>query len=201
MKHEIILYGHGTTRSARCEWTLRELGLDYQMVDAIDLVGSERLRAIHPQSKIPAAAIDGHPLFESAALCTYFCDLAPEKDMIGKPGTRERALHDQWSYFMYTEMEGWLWSNFKHMGFYPEEKRVPAVVEHNFAEFRGAAKVFDEVLAGTPFLIGGNFSVTDIIVGWTVNWARRMDQLEDFPNLRSYIDRLFARELCTFNKE
>ena len=40
MKHEITLYGHGTTRSARCEWTLRELD--------VDLLFSPDIESIYP---------------------------------------------------------------------------------------------------------------------------------------------------------
>lgn len=201
MTHQIALYGFGPTRSARCRWTLLELGLPFEDVDDRSLVGSERLRAIHPQAKLPAVVIDGEPLFESAAICTHLCDLAPERGLIGRPGSRERALHEQWTCFALTEMEAYLWSNAKHQTFYPEDKRVDAVVAPNFEEFRAGAKVIENVLADCAFLIGGEFSVTDIVVGWTVNWGRRMGQLDDMPNLLAYLGRLFERESCTLNPE
>ncbi len=201
MKHDITLYGFGPTRSARCRWTLLELGVEFEEIDDRALVGSDRLRALHPQAKLPAISIDGEPLFESVAICTHLCDLYPERGLIGAAGTRARALHEQWSCFVLTELEAYLWSNAKHTNFYPEDRRVPAVVAPNFAEFRAGAAVLDDTLATTPFLVEGRFSVTDIVVGWTVNWGRRMGQLEDFANLRAYLDRLFAREHCTLNPD
>ena len=201
MTHQITLYGFGPTRSARCRWTLLELGLPFENVDDRSLVGSERLRALHPQAKLPAIEIDGQPLFESAAICTHLCDLAPARGLIGQAGTWERALHEQWVCFVLSEMEAYLWSNAKHQTFYPEEQRVQAVVAPNFAEFRAGAKVLEDVLSDTDYLVGGRFSVTDIVVGWAVNWGRRMGQLDDMPALLAYLRRLFARESCTLNQD
>ncbi len=200
MTHQITLYGFGPTRSARCKWTLLELGLDFEDVDDRALIGTDALRKFHPQAKFPAAVIDGQPLFESAAICTHLCDLAPERGLIGAAGSRARALHEQWTAFALTEMEAWLWSNAKHTNFYPEAKRVSAVVASNNEEFRAGAAVLNDVLNGTSFLVEDRFSVTDIVVGWTVNWGRRMGQLDGFEHLSAYLKRLFARPLCCLNQ-
>ena len=129
------------------------------------------------------------------------CDLTADKGLIAAAGSRERGLHDQWISFGLSEMESYLWSNAKHTGFYPEEKRVAAVVESNVEEFCKGAAVLNDSLADTPFLVGGEFSVTDIILGWTVNWARRMSHLDDFPHLQNYLVRLFERPHCALNPE
>jgi glutathione S-transferase len=199
VSHKITLYGVDFARSARCRWILLELGLAFDEITDAALIGSDELRAIHPQAKVPAIVIDGDPLFESAAICTYLCDLVPEKQLISEAGSRERALHDQWTSFAQSEMEGYLWSNAKHTNFYPQEKRVPEIVASNSEEFRAGAEVLDNFLAATSFLIRGQFSVTDVVVGWTINWGRRMGQLDGFDNLAAYLDRLFARDHCTLN--
>ena len=46
-------------------------------------------------------------------------------------------------------------------------------------------------LADDDYLVGNKFSVTDIIMAWPVNWARRMDYFEGMDNLSRYLDRLF----------
>lgn len=201
MSHKITLYGFGPTRSARCRWTLLELGLEFENVDDRSMIGTDELRQFHPQAKFPAVVIDGEPLFESAAICTHLCDLAPEKGLIAAAGTRERALHEQWCSFALTEMEAYLWSSAKHTLFYPEAKRVRAVVEPNTEEFKNGAVVLNDVLGKSPYLVGDKFSVTDIVVGWTVNWGRRQGLLDEYANLHAYLQRLFARELCTLNQE
>ncbi|MEM7249921.1 MAG: glutathione S-transferase family protein [Pseudomonadota bacterium] len=201
MSHEIVLYGSGTTRSSRCRWTLLELELPFEYVDNGKLIGTDQLRAMHPQAKLPALMIDGEPMFESAAICTHLCDLVPGQGMLGAPGTRERAAHMQWTSFCLTEMEAWLWSAAKHSAFYPEAERVADAVPSNYREFRRGAEVLNEALNGSDFLVGGRFSVTDIVVGWTVNWGRRAGQLEGLDHLHQYLGRLFDRPHCTFNPD
>lgn len=201
MSHEITLYGVGYTRSARCLWTLLELELDHEYVEDGELIRSDELRAMQPQAKLPVALIDGEPLYESAALCTHFCDLAPEKGLLGAPGTRERGLHMQWTSFALTEIETWLWSSFKHQGMYPEDVRVPAVIAVNEEEIRSGVAVVNDALADDDYLVGNKFSVTDIVVSWPINWARRMNYLGGMDNLSRYLDHLFARPHCRLNSE
>jgi len=199
MAHDITLYGADFARSARCRWTLRELALPFADINDGSLIGGEVLRAIHPQAKVPAIVIDGEALFESSAICTYLCDLTPHKRLLAAPGTRARALHDQWVSFAQSEIEGYLWSNAKHQSFYPEEKRIPAVIERNNEEIASGLTVLNAALGGREYLNDDRFSVTDIIVGWTANWARRQGRLDGCDHLGAYVQRLLARELCPFN--
>lgn len=91
---EIKLYELGPTRSARCRWALLEAGLEYESVgNDPSIIGSDELRDVHPLGKLPAAIIDGKPLFESAAIATAVADLVPEKELIAPPGSWSRALH------------------------------------------------------------------------------------------------------------
>ena len=76
----IKLFELGPTRSARVRWTLLEAGLAYESVgNSVEVFGSDELRGVHPLGKLPAAIIDGKPLFESAAIVTAVADLVPEK--------------------------------------------------------------------------------------------------------------------------
>ena len=201
MSHRITLYGAGYTRSSRCLWTLLELGLEHDYIEKPELVHSDELRALQPQAKLPVAVIDGEVLFESAAICTHLCDLAPEQSLLGAPGTRERGLHLQWMSFVLTEIETWLWSSFKQTMMYPEEKRAPGVLETNREEIRAGLRVLDAALATDDYLVGNRFSVTDIVVSWPVNWARRTNALAGMDHLARYLDRLFERPHCRLNPE
>jgi len=190
---KIKLYGLGPTRSARVVWILKELGLEFDFVEGRELIGSDELRAVHPMAKLPGILIDGKPLFESVAICTYLADMHPEANLIAKTGTWERALHEQWSAFALSELEAWLWINARHTFIYPEEKRVPAVVPLNNAEARKALRVLEDALDDADYLVDNRFTVTDIVVAYSVNWARRVDLLGEFPNLTSYLDQLSTR--------
>ena len=191
------LYEFGHTRSARCRWTLLELGVDFDSVELHPLEEKEAIRLVHPLAKLPALENGGRHLFESAAICNFLADRYPDKGLIANPGTWERAEHDQWTFFALTEMEAYLWSSAKHTRFYPEDKRVPQILPRNSDEFAAAAEVLDATLAERDFLVGGSFSVTDIIVGYTVSWGERAGELGPFQHLGAYLDRLCERRHCT----
>jgi len=199
----IMLYELGPTRSARCHWTLLEAGLEYESVgNTPETLGSDELKKVHPLGKLPAAVIDGKPLFESAAIATAVADMVPERELIAPAGTWERALHNQWVCFALTEMEPYVWSTELNSDDFvlPKEAHVPDIIPQNRMFYQKAATVMDAALAEADYLVGNRFSVTDIIVSYTVVWGTEEKWLDDHHNLLSYLDRLRAREHCTLPK-
>ncbi len=198
---KVTLYESGTTRSARCRWTLLEAGVPFESIAKPGLIGSEELSAFHPLAKLPVAVIDGVPLFESAAICTFISDHFRDANLIANPGTWARAQHDQWVSFVLTEMEAWLWNTAVNLYVLPPEKRIEAGFEQNEAMFKRSAKALDAVMSDREYLVNNRFSVTDIIVGWTVNWGRRQGLLDGLEGLQTYLNRLMARPHCALAKD
>ena len=194
---EITLYEAPTTRAQRCKWILDEVGATYESVSGHEVIGSDGLKKIHPLGKVPAVVIDGEPLIESAAICTYIADLFPEKKLIAKSGTWERALHDQWVCFCLSEMEAWLWSTALNTFVLPEKERVPDITEQNAKLFTASAAVVDHALENNDYLVDNRFSVTDIIVGFTISWANYYELIAPFENLQAYLTRLYQQPNCT----
>ena len=99
-------------------------------------------------------------------------------------------------------METWLWSSeLNTVDFLmPQDLRVRDIVEQNNMLFKRSAAVLDEALATANYLVEDRFTVTDIIVGYTVNWGDTDGLLGEFANLQAYLDRLFEREHCTFRR-
>ena len=59
----------------------------------------------------------------------------------------------------------------------------------------------EQALAGADYIIGNQFSVTDINVVFALHMGRMVGFLGDeFPNLHAYLGRLADREHCTFLK-
>ena len=197
MTLDITLYEYGPSRSKQARWALLECGLEFQAISGIEILHSEELKKVNPMGKVPAVVINGEPLFEAAAICTHLADLVPEKGLVAPSGTRDRALHLQWVSFALTEMEAYLWSNARNTFVLPKEERITALFEQNNKAFLHAAKVLESVLAKTDYLVGNRFSVTDILVGFTLNWGKGAGLLEKFPNLQNYLDRLKKRPHCT----
>ncbi len=198
--HQITLYELGPTRSARCHWILNEAGLEYESVgNTPDIIGSDALKEIHPLGKLPAAVINGRPLFESAAITTAIADLVPERGLIAQSGTWERALHDQWVCFALTEMEPWVWTTELNTSDFvlPASEHVPAIIPQNERLYRRSAAVLDAALASTDYLVANRFSAADVIVGYTVHWGEEEGWISEAPNLARYLERLRERPHCT----
>ncbi len=191
------LFGFSPTRTTRSTWALAELGIDYEAVTEGVFAHSE-LKDYHPLGRIPALDVDGKGLFESAAICTYLADQHPGKELIAPSGTWERALHDQWTSFALAEMEAWAWSTFRSMNIVPDEEKVPEMYDYNCNAYRKSATALDGALANSDYLINNQFSVTDIIVGWTCHFAQGLDGYNDgFVNINAYLGRLMERPKCT----
>ena len=199
---QVTLYEAGTSRSARCRWTLQEAGVAFEAISRPGLINIEEVMALRPLGKLPVALIDGRPLFESAAICTYIADHAPDNvDLIARPGTWGRAMHDQWVSFVLTEMEAWLWNTGVNKYVLPEEERIIAGFAQNDMMFCKSAEALDKALQAQDWLVEDRFTVTDIICGWTVNWGRRQGLLDGFDALQAYCARLLARPNCALAKD
>ena len=199
---QITLFELAPTRSLRCRWALLEAGLNFESRGNVrEIFETDELREVHPLRKLPAAVIDGKPLFESAAICTAIADLVPERNLIGQPGTWSRALHDQWTSFVLTELESWLWCtdlNTDEQGFLmPRDEQVKEIVPQNRKLAERSAAVLNAHLQKTDYLIENRFTVTDIIVGYTISWLQEVGWIVEFSHLIDYLDRLHGREYCT----
>lgn len=197
----IVHYEFSPTRSQRVHWTLRELDIEHESINDRALIGSDRLKQVHPLGKVPAITDDGRPLFESAAICTWLADSHPDKGLISPSGSWERAQHDQWCAYIMTEVEAHLWSSARNTFVYPEEKRIEAIHAQNAAELKRALGPVDEHLSTNDYFVANSFSVTDIFCGFAINWARRMGHLEGSPNVEAYAQRLLSMANCPFSKD
>ena len=197
---DIKLFELGPTRSARVRWTLLEAALKYESVDrGVDIFSSEELRRIHPLGKLPAAIINGKPLFESAAIVTAVADLVPEKALIAKPGTWARNLHYQWVCFTLSELEPYVHSTeINSIDFViPKSQHVPEIITQNSMMYQKAAAALEAHFENHDFLVEDRFSATDIIIGYTLSWGQEQGLNTGLPNTQAYLERLFAREHCT----
>jgi len=189
------LYEFPPTRSIRVRWTLQELGVPFEAVTVNMITGEHKQPAflkVNPAGKLPAL-IDGDlVLTESVAICLYLAEKYPEKGLIPRDLGQRAELY-KWVMFAATELEQPLWRMARNQSVYPENRRVPADIanaQHDFAEM---AAVLDAHLNSREFLIGKTVSVADFITAYTLDWANEVGLLGDFPNLKNYIARMYAR--------
>lgn len=94
-----------------------------------------------------------------------------------------------------------MWNSYLNTVVLPEEQRVSAGLEQNVKMFKRSALVPDAHLARHDYVVEDRFTVTDIIVGWCVNWGRRQGRLGGCPALVRYAQRLLARPLCALARD
>lgn len=192
------LYEFVVTRSARVRFTLLELGVPFESVAGPDVFAHPDVAEIHPLKKLPAVRDDGRPLFESAAICTWLADRHADKRLVAPSGHWARALHDQWTAFVLTEVEAYLWHTARNLFILPEDERLPTVFSQNEKAAKIGLAVLDRELQSTDWLVENTFSVTDIIAGHAVCWAYFLDLTEGMTALNAYAERILARPHCPY---
>jgi glutathione S-transferase len=185
----MTLYFAPKTRASRARWMLEELGLPYTLV-TLDLAAGEHRRpeylAVHPLGQVPALEDGGVRLMESAAICQYLADKAPEAGLAPPVGSPERGEYYQWMMFAMTGVEPHLVA-LSGQAALPEGQRDAAVQEKARARFEEAARVLEARLSGgREVLVGGRFTAVDVVVASIAVWAGSMGLLADFPALQAY---------------
>jgi glutathione S-transferase len=189
------LYEFGPTRSIRVRWTLQELGVPFEAI-LVDLRKGEHRRpdflALNPAGKLPVLVDGDFVLAESVAIVLYLAEKYPEKGLL-PADPQQRADAYRWLLFAATELEQPLWRITRHTSLYPPEKRLPAEVELARQDFRDMARVLEQHVKGRPFVAGDRVSVADFVTAYTLDWAGNAQLLGDFPELRAYTERMYAR--------
>jgi glutathione S-transferase len=193
------LYETPRTRSSRCRWVLQELGIPFEAVQ-VNLSEGEHYRQeflkLNPYGRVPVL-VDGELVMsESIAICLYLADKYADRHLIPKPGTPQRAVHDQWLLFCANELDQPLWQIRRHTSLYPLEQRLPAEVNIARGNFLAALKIVDHALGDHHYLATSEFSVVDIVLTQTLIWAAGYALLDEFPNLIAYLNRHKARKSC-----
>ncbi|MGB0867727.1 MAG: glutathione S-transferase family protein [Granulosicoccaceae bacterium] len=161
------LIGSPKTRAFRVLWAMEELGLSYDINDA--LPQSEEIRAVNPSGKVPALAVDGEVIIDSVAIVQY---LADKHGGLSYPaGTLERARQDSFTQLICDELDGTCWVLAKHSFVMPKELRQKeAVLPAAQWDMRRALTTLESRLVDSEWLCGDTFTVPDLLLAHCSNW-------------------------------
>ncbi len=176
-------------RPLRVAWVLEELGEPYEvtMMTREESKG-EQHRARHPLGRVPVLEDRDGFVFESAAICLHLADLYPDAGLAPPAGTHARALLYQWMIFVPAELEPPLIETAMH------SQRDPDRAVAARARFDEAAGAVSSALDGSDYLVGGHFTVADVLVGSALAFTERIGFADELPvNLRDYLARLEQR--------
>lgn len=192
----ITLYHSPQSRSVRPRWALEEAGAPYDLV-RLDLAAGDHKKPEYlkrnPNGTVPTLVDGDLTLFESAAIVQYLADRFPAAQLAPPIGTAARGRYYQWIHYAMTTIEPPAITIFLHTIRRPEETRIPQLVEESKAQLANALAVVDAALAGTPYLLGAEFSAADLMIGSTLWWCQMMGLVGDRQHVPAYIARLSER--------
>jgi len=184
------------TRSSRVLWTAGEIGakIDVQPINLQKGEGqSAEYKARHPHGKLPAAEVGGQSLIESGAISLHLALHHGAKppflpDLAGPEGAKVL----QWAFYATATLDDLTIDAFLNQNFVPEDKRNQALIDKAAKSWKETITPFlSKELGKKPYLMGDDFTLADVMVGYTAFYARQMGWLDD--NLKAYVGRLTER--------
>lgn len=153
---------------------------------------SPEMPALNPTGKLPFL-VDGEDVIaESCAIQLYLAEKYPEKGVLGRK-LSERGQVYRWMFFLATEIEQPLWRIALHTRMYHEDERRSEEVALAKRDGEAMITVFEDHMKDREFVVGDRLSVADFNAAYTLNWARVAGILDKAPNLKAYVERMYAR--------
>ena len=177
-------------------WTLAELDLAYERVDAglkFGVVDTPAYRAMNPNGLVPTIEDDGFVLWESNVIIRYlaskhaFGSLFPEDP-------RQRFGAERWMDWQQTSLNPPIGTVFFNLIRRSPDKRDTAAVSQNIPLAEGGLAILDEQLAGRDYVNGDRFTMADIPAGTSVSpWSKLPIERQSRPNVERWLARLKER--------
>jgi GST-like protein len=194
----IEVYSWATPNGHKVHVMLEECGLAYRAIPVDIGTGAQfepAFLAISPNNKIPAIVDpdgpDGKPisLFESGAILIY---LASKTGRFLPEDTRGRYEVLEWLMFQMGSV-GPMLGQTHHFRIYAPEK-IPYAIERYSKEARRIYGVLDKRLQQRDWVAADEYTIADIaIFPWLRSWQNQGIDWADFPDLKSWFDRIAAR--------
>ncbi len=197
MTQPIALYYWPTPNGWKISIMLEECGLPY-VIKRINIGKGEQFApdflAIAPNNRIPAI-IDpdgpaGEPIsvFESGAILQY---LGRKTGQFYPTDERARVACEEWLFWQVGGL-GPMAGQCHHFRVYAPEQ-VPYAIARYTNEVNRLYGVMNRRLEGRDYL-AGDYSIADMAcIGWVRSWERQGQNIQDFPHVQRWMERMLAR--------
>jgi len=193
-KPTIKLIGTPASRVMRNIWMLTELKLPYDhdpIVTSDPALKQPPYTEWNPNAKVPICIVDGFAIYESLAINLYLDMKFPSA--ISLNTLEEKAQGIQWAMWALTEVELHSFNWYLNTIGKPEADRDRALATSSWEKIQRPLAVLEKTLIGRAFILGGSFTVVDLNTASVMYRALAMP-LENFPAVRRWLDRCWARE-------
>ncbi|MDG2272960.1 MAG: glutathione S-transferase family protein [Halioglobus sp.] len=191
------IYHAPFSRSVRILWLAEEIELPYQLESFTlfsEAMQEPAFLKVHPQGKVPAIDDNGFVLWETSAIIEYLAAKYSDGALLPARDTQTGAKALQWMEFAENQLTMIMAEIVAHGGILPQERMIPALVERGNALAPQLIQIVEHALNDKPYILGDNFSVADIMLGFGLNIATYLEFVNHAtPNCQAYCTRLAAR--------
>ena len=187
---KLTLYHAAPSRSSIARWMLEEVGEPYDL-HVLKLMQGEQRRpdylAINPMGKVPALKHGDAVITEAAAICTYLADEFPQARINIPIGDPRRGIYLKWLFFGPSCIEPAITDRA-----YPRAEQ-PRRGTLGYGDFDTVMDVVAKAVAKGPYLMGGQFTAADVVIGSGLRWGMTFDLLPKRAEFVEYVQRLEKR--------
>ncbi len=185
------LYTAAAPNGRKVSIALEELGVPYEVVN-VDISAPEHptpeFLAVNPNQKIPVIDDEGLVIWESGAILLHY---AEKQQKFIPSDARGRSEVLQWLFFQMGNV-GPMLGQCHHFRNYAVEKLAYAIDRYT-REATRLYRVVNKRLADRDY-VAGDYSIADMaIFPWMRIWKNQGQDIEEFPHLAKWLDRLHER--------
>jgi glutathione S-transferase len=178
----------GFVRDLRVRWALEEAGLPYRVKSTpFQDRGPDHFEA-QPFGQVPWLTDGDLTIFESGAILLHLAEKSPAL-MPADPGDRAKVVEWVIAALNSVDVPSQPWALFRFMELpckAPEAEFVDGFLKARLDRM-------EAVLASREWLVGGSFSVADLLMADVLRQADKFDGLANYPACRTYVARATAR--------
>lgn len=178
----------GLVRDLRVRWALEEAALPYRVENTSFRDRGPDHFSAQPFGQVPWLTDGDLTIFESGAILLHLGEKSPALMPTDRSG-RAQVLEWVIAALNSVEMATQPWVLFHFMGFAAEGPQAEFV--DGFVKARLSR--METVLAGREWLVGGGFSVADLLMADVLRPVDRFDGLAEYPACRAYLARAMSR--------
>lgn len=193
----IQLFYFPTPNGHKITIALEEMQLPYE-IQLVDIRKGDQFKPdflqISPNNRMPTIVDpngpNGQPIsvFESGAILQY---LGRKTGQFYANDERQRVEVEQWLMWQMGGFGPMLGQN-HHFGRFPPEK-IPYAINRYVEESKRLYGVLNKRLADRDY-VAINYSIADMsIIGWALSWEWQQVDINDYPHVKAWINRLLAR--------
>ncbi|MCB1833867.1 MAG: glutathione S-transferase N-terminal domain-containing protein [Geminicoccaceae bacterium] len=191
---------YGRTNSINVQkvmWTVGELGLDHERIDAGGVFGgldTDEYGQMNPNRRIPVLR-DGDTVVWESHSCVRYLAARYGSGALWPEDPGARSLSDRWMDWKATTLQPFLHTVFWGLVRTPADQRDDAAIARAAREIGPVWRILDNHLADSRYVAGAHLTMGDIPLGcaWWRYSNLELDR-QSFPNINLWYQNLKGKE-------